>query len=154
MNNLPVRVSFFVIIFASLVTWLGCKTNELVAEPAKDISGTWKIEKIVQNGRDLTDWMDGGEFQLVFSRDTGYNGMGGRYKIIEAQPFVVSTDGTWQFDSPYHPVYISFSPHGGAKPVPVKFLYPVIEGKRQISLIFSPGCPSNTYEYLLKKVGE
>lgn len=155
MNSLPLKISFVTFLCAVAMIWPGCRTDGVATEPVKDISGVWKIDKIVQNGKDITEWMDPGEFQLIFESDTALGHTGsGSYKIVEGLPFVVSTDGVWKFDSPVYPVYISFSPGGDAEPVQVGFLYPVVGGRRQISLIFNPGCPSNTYEYLLKKVNE
>ncbi len=156
MKNISVKLFVSFLMFVLIVVWTACNKNELRAvEPVKDIEGTWQIDKITQNGVDLTDWVDTSEFKLIFKRDSANAGMGGSYKIVEELPFVgESNEGLWKFNNPAYPVYIYFTPEGSTTPIQVKFFYPVIAGKREISLTINPGCPSNSYEYLLRKVSK
>ncbi|WP_414688595.1 DUF5004 domain-containing protein, partial [Mucilaginibacter sp.] len=39
----------------------------------------------------------------------------------------------------------------GDKPVSTAFTYPIVNGKRQLSITFSPGCSNNSYVYVLEK---
>lgn len=156
MRSISVKIFVSFLAFVLIGSWVACNRNETIAvEPVKDIGGTWKIDKITRNGEDLTDWIDTREFQLIFQQDSAYTGMGGSYKTLEGLPFVgESNQGLWKFNNAAYPVYIYFTPEGTTTPIQVKFFYPVVTGKREISLTISPGCPSNSYEYLLKKVSK
>ena len=155
MRSAFVKLSGTLFLIAVIGMWTACKTNDLIAEPAKNIEGVWKIDKVIRNDEDITARVDVSDFQLTFQRDSAVaGGESGNYKITHGAPFVVSNDGTWALNDPAYPFYLSLTPGSTAKPVQVKFYFPVIQGQNEIKLIFSPGCVSNTYQYLLKKVNK
>src|SRR3546814_232915 len=122
----------------------GCKAEEFYfQEPAKDISGNWRIIKATRNGVDITSRV-GDAFGITF----GENGT--TYQLDDQSiPFIVAGNGTWAFDDPAYPFAISFKPANGSEEITVPFLYQVSEGRRQIQFSFSPCCSTNVYEYLL-----
>lgn len=155
MKSISVKLSCILFLISMTGMWTGCKTNDLIAEPAKNIEGAWKIDKVIRNDEDITERINVNDFQLLFQKDTTVaGGESGSYKITNGAPFVVSNDGSWALNDPAYPFYLSLTPKSTAKPVQVKFYFPVIEGRNEIKLIFSPGCTSNTYQYLLKKVSK
>lgn len=116
------------------------------AEPVKDISGSWKIVRVLRNEVDITNEMDFSKFKLNFHADNTYS-------FENYLPFIVKGEGKWELDDPNYPFKLSFSePNSGS--VQTDLTYPVISGRRQIRLSFSPGCASNRYEYVLEKVEE
>lgn len=125
-----------------------CEPEEItIAETHKNLEGSWKIVKAVRNGTDLTNRIDFTQFRLNLNN-------GGGYTIDNKLPFLVSNNGTWSLDDPAYPFLITFSTEGGENPVPTSFDFPVVAGKRQISLEFSPGCSANSYQYTLERVSE
>lgn len=134
--------------------WMGCRVEGLVAEPVKDVRGTWKIMKVVRNGVDITQKVKVDGFQLDLQTDpSDQHGGTGTYKIARGAPFVVKGDGTWKLNDPVYPFTISLSPDsdpGGN--VDLDFSFLIIKGKYQIKLILQPGCPANSYEYYLGKI--
>ena len=66
-------------------------------------------------------------------------------------PFIVTHNGKWAFNDPQYPFSLIFTPTDSPS-VSTPFLFPVANGVRNIVLTFSPGCPSNTYQYTLQKV--
>lgn len=149
-----VRVLFMVLI---LGLWMGCSVEPPLAEPVKDINGSWKIVKVVRNTVDITKNVKVDNFQLDFqvdSSDASLPGGGaGEYHITRGAPFVVNKDGKWKLNNPAFPFTISFSPESDPdENIELAFSYLVIGGKYQIKLVLQPGCPSNTYEYYLSKV--
>jgi hypothetical protein len=123
--------------------FFACKKEQIakVNEPVKDISGSWKIIKATRNGTDLTDRFAFGDFRIKFSDSA--------YTITNPVPFISSKDGTWRFDDPVYPFQITFAAPGESKTS--AFLYPVVNGVRNIVISFSPGCKLNTYQYTLQK---
>ena len=110
-------------------------------EAAKPLTGSWKIVKVVRNGEDLTSRFNFAAFRISFTESA--------YSITNPVPFVVSKNGKWQFDDPQYPMELSFTPDGGSAVKPT-FRYPVVKGKRNLVLLFSPGCTQNNYEYTLE----
>lgn len=132
---------FFV---AALMCLGACKTEQIVPsqEMPKDINGNWKVIKATRNGTDITNLVDFSKFQVSFTE--------GKYALINKLPFLVNQDGTYSLDNPQYPFQIVFTANGG-QPIPTAFNYPIVNGVRQLSLTFSPGCPNNTYIYTLEK---
>jgi hypothetical protein len=123
-----------------------CKRDEIrVPEQAKDISGKWHIIKAMRNGVDITALADFTQFRIHFTPDR-------QYTIENPLPFVVSRNGSYALDDPEYPFRITFRQTGIEAAVSTSFTYPVVSGKRNLNLTFSPGCAANTYVYTLEKV--
>ena len=144
------KINFLLVLFSMLV-WASCKTDKIapVAEPTKDLTGTWKIVAATRNGTNLLPLVDSAtinfnKFSLVFS--------GGNYTIANPLPFLVSQNGTYALDNPQFPFQITFKPTGSTTPVATAFTYPIVNGVRVLTIVFSPGCPQNTYSYSFEKV--
>ena len=121
-----------------------CKMEKVgpAAESVKDVSGNWKIIKATRNGTDLTSIVDFSQFRLSFNQ--------GNYTLVNKVPFLVSQNGTYALDDPKYPFKITFTA-GAATPVATAFNFPIVNGVRQLSLTFSPGCTNNTYVYVFQK---
>jgi hypothetical protein len=134
-------VVFTVIIFSQLA----CKkeNTDIPGEPVKNITGTWRVVKLLRNNIDLTTYLDLSGFSIEFKED-------GTYTISNQLPFIVDLPGKWKLDDPLRPFAISFEPQGGTA-VSSNFNYPVVKGQRQMVLVFSPGCEKNSYEYTLQQ---
>jgi hypothetical protein len=113
-------------------------------EVPKDISGTWKIIQVTRNGTDITGLMDFSQFRIHFREDN-------TYAIDNYLPFLVKTDGLWSLDDPQYPFNILFQEAATNEPLVSGFYYPVVNGNRQISLSFHPGCENNIYTYIFAK---
>lgn len=108
-------------------------------EPVKDIAGKWKIVSLTRNGEDMTERMDLTKFRIIFNAD-------GSYTLEDRFPFIVTTPGTFQLNDPQYPFSLTLTPQGETEAI-ANFQFPVIEGKRQLSLNMSLGCSSNTYQF-------
>jgi len=114
-------------------------------ESVKELNGSWRIIKASRNGTDITEQFDFSKFKISFNSDKTY--------LLENYiPFLVKTDGTWSLDDPNYPFNLVFKENGSDVVMVSAFNYPIVNGKRQISLSFSPGCPSNIYTYVLEEV--
>lgn len=124
------------------ITLQSCK-DEIAAtiseEPVKDIAGTWKIVSLTRNGEELAQRIDLSKFRVSFKAD-------GTYTLQDKMSFPVSEPGTYQLNDPQYPSTLVLSPQNKTGKN-VQFTFPVVAGKRQLSLTFSPGCASNTYQY-------
>lgn len=131
-----------VLAVVTLVTVSCQKEKELhFTESNKPLTGAWKIVKVLRNGEDMSARFDFTSFRINFTETN--------YSITNAVPFLVNKDGKWQFDDPQYPMELSLIPDGGSAVKP-EFRYPVVKGKRNLVLIFSPGCAQNRYEYTLE----
>jgi hypothetical protein len=130
--------------FPLVLLWTSCKVEGInpTAEASKDISGNWGVVAATRNGTDLTSIVDFTQFKVSFNQ--------GKYTLLNKLPFLVSQDGTYSLDNPQYPFQIKFTPTGG-QAVTTVFTYPIVNGVRQLTLTFSPGCPNNTYVYTFKK---
>ncbi|MHB8206421.1 DUF5004 domain-containing protein [Mucilaginibacter sp.] len=134
-----------------LLIWTGCKTENIkpVTESVKDLTGTWKIVNANRNGKSLLPLVDSNyinfnKFNIVFKDDS--------YTLVNPLPFIVSQNGTYSLDNPQYPFTITFKQTGATTSVSTAFNYPIVNGVRILTLVFSPGCPQNTYSYSLQKV--
>jgi hypothetical protein len=141
----------FRIIKTSCILFMGwflssCKVEHTTPlnEPMKNIAGSWGILHATRNGTDMTSGFDFSKFRIVFTDST--------YAIDSLVPFIVTTHGKWAFDDPQYPFNLIFTPADSSKSIQAPFLFPVTGGVRNIILTFSPGCPSNSYQYTLQKV--
>lgn len=114
-------------------------------EAAKDLSGVWKLKTVTRNSIDITTQMDFSQFTLNLNTD-------GSYSIDNYLPFIVRESGTWAIDDPSYPFVISFKEQSANASIDVELSYPIVNGKRALSITHSPGCYSNTYTYTLERV--
>ncbi|WP_432711790.1 DUF5004 domain-containing protein [Pedobacter sp.] len=132
---------FFYLLLGAMVL-LSCK-DEMAAtiteEPLKDIAGTWRIVTLTRNGEDLSQRIDLSKFKILFDAN-------GNYTMQDKMAFVVSEPGSYKLNDPQYPSGLILSPQGKTAQS-IKLQFPVIEGKRQLSLTLSPGCAGNTYQY-------
>lgn len=137
-------ISISTILFLSILFMNSCKTEKIVPaqEAPKDISGNWQVIKATRNGTDITSIVDFSQFKLNFNS--------GSYTLVNRLPFLVSQSGTYSLDDPQYPFQISFTP-SGSKAVATAFTYPIVNGARQLSITFSPGCANNSYVYTFQK---
>ena len=111
-------------------------------EVEKNLAGVWQLSEITRNGVEITNQMDCGQFKLHLEEN-------GRYTLENRLPFPVSEDGVWKIDDPRHPFMISFKEDDVlGDPVEIEIQYPIVNGKRQLSITHSPGCESNNYIYV------
>jgi hypothetical protein len=143
-----VNILLFVLM---LLVWTGCKTENVnpVTESVKDLTGTWRIVKANRNGTSLLPLVDSNyinfnKFSIIFKD--------GSYTLVNPLPFIVSQNGTYSLDNPQYPFTITFKQTGSTTPISTAFTYPIVNGVRILTLVFSPGCPQNTYSYSLQKV--
>lgn len=139
------NIKCMLLLMMTIVFAASCKTEKVLPqqESLKDISGSWQVIKATRNGTDLAGLVDFGQFRINFE--------GGSYKLENKLPFIVTKDGAFALDDPEYPYKITFT-SAGDTPVSTAFTYPVVNGKRQLSLTFSPGCANNSYIYVLQKV--
>lgn len=126
----------------SLVVLTSCEKEISTAvpdEPVKEITGKWKIVSLFRNGEDLTERMDLTKFRINFNPD-------GTYTLEDRFAFIVSGPGSFRLSDPQYPFSLILTPQG-AEQTMVDFQFPVVAGKRQMSLNMSLGCSSNTYQF-------
>ena len=128
-----------------------CKVERIkpVAEQVKDISGSWKVVKVLRNGTNITSFtgMDLSKFRINFQPNKTYT-------LVDKLPFIVYANGSFTLDDIY-PMGIVFTPTGpGAAPVESTLIYPIVNGVRRIQIDFTanPGCTNNSYTYMLEEV--
>ncbi|WP_295799064.1 DUF5004 domain-containing protein [Mucilaginibacter sp.] len=134
----------WLLLFFAAMAFASCKVEHLTPakESVKDISGDWVVISATRNGTDLMSLIDFSQFKLSFKD--------GKYTLVNRLPFLVSKDGAYSLDDPQYPFKISFTATGSPA-VATAFTYPIVNGVRQLTLTFSPGCPNNTYVYTFKK---
>ena len=136
---------FFHLLFVSTL-FFSCKEeiiSSVTEEPVKDIAGTWRVVSLTRNGEELTERMDLSKFRISFKDD-------GTYTLQDRIAFAVSEAGSYKLNDPQYPSSLLLTQPNQATQS-VNFQFPVVQGKRQLSLIFSPGCAGNTYQYNLVK---
>jgi len=145
------KITNVLLLVLALLAWTACKTENIkpVAEPVKNLDGTWKIVKATRNGSSLlplvdTNYINFNKFSIIFN--------GNSYTLANQLPFIVSQNGTFSLDNPQYPFVITFKQSGSTTPVSTAFTYPIVNGVRVLTLVFSPGCPQNSYSYSLEKV--
>ena len=96
---------------------------------------------------DITKEMDFTQFALHMNSD-------GTFHIDNYLPFVVERDGVWSIDDARHPQRITFQETGVQGDVQADFSYPIVEGRRSLSINLSPGCDKNKYTYTMERVAD
>ncbi|MBD1424555.1 DUF5004 domain-containing protein [Sphingobacterium arenae] len=114
--------------------------NIVTDEPVKDITGSWKVVQLMRNGEDLSQRLNLTDFRVDFKAD-------GNYILANELPFVLVGSGTYTLNDPQYPFSVLLTADGESEQIAVKLQYPVVRGKRQLSLSFSLGCAGNTYQY-------
>jgi hypothetical protein len=132
-----------------VVSCFSCTNNDdgPLTESVKNIDGSWKVVSAARNDLDITDAFDFTQFRIAFNAD-------GTYNFEHYLPFIVKNEGTWGLDDPQYPFKINFKQNSSAETVAADLTYPVVAGKRQIQLTFSPGCQLNRYKYVLERINE
>lgn len=120
------------------------ETPDKFVEQDKNLAGVWQLKQVVRNGVDISNVMDFSVFHIYLNDD-------GSYKLENRLPFPVEYDGTWEVDDPAHPFMITFTENGAIGSVEVGIHFPNVQGQRQLSITHSPGCGSNSYDYLFVK---
>ncbi len=148
MKAFNIKLTFFSLVLAGLM-W-SCEDfkdpNKYSADEfEKTLDGSWHISKVTRNGVDITKAMDFSDFRIIFNADK-------TYKIENYLPFLVKNSGTWDIDDPQYPTSLIFKETGGQGSSSSDFEYTIVEGARQITLSFSPGCHANVYTYVLGRV--
>ena len=100
-----------------------------------------------RNGNDITEAMDFSQFQIDLKKD-------GKYTIENYLPFVVRHNGAWKVDDIYYPFRLYFTEDGATEQASTDIVFPITNGERNIVITQSPGCGSNTYTYVFKKISE
>lgn len=138
--------NFFYALFCTLILVSGCKKEEAAVgdEAIKDITGRWKIKTLIRNGEDMTERMDLSKFRIIFNADNSYT-------LEDKFAFAVDESGTYQLDDPQFPFKIVLTPQSSTEKATINFEFPVVEGKRELSLKLSPGCASNSYQYFFER---
>lgn len=131
--------------FCLLVTVLAlhaCKEETaatITEEPIKDITGTWRVVSLTRNGEELAQRLDLSKFKINFKSD-------GTYVLQDKLAFPVTDGGTYKLNDAQYPAGLLLTQQGQQAKA-IKFQFPVVAGKRQLSLTFSQGCAGNTYQY-------
>lgn len=120
------------------------ETPDTFVEADKDLNGSWQLSVVKRNGVDITKSMDFSKFRLILNAD-------GTYRLQNRLPFPVKHDGVWRVDDPAHPYGLIFTEDNTVGDVDVTINVSTFEGVRQLSVVHSPGCESNKYEYLFVK---
>ncbi len=118
-----------------------------VQEAVKDLSGVWALKTVTRNNVDITSQMDFTQFRLNLNSD-------GTYTIDNYLPFIVMENGTWGIDNPLYPFLLSFKEVSANASLDVELSYPIVNGKRALSITHSPGCYTNSYTYLMERVAD
>lgn len=113
--------------------------NEVVTQ----IEGSWKIDQVLQNGQDITEFVDFQSFSLDFSYQ---DGLPSTFSLSDFNsPFVLKvSSGNWNFDDPIYPTMINFS--DGTE---LAINGPVLSGGNELVLTVPLGCGTNGYVYKL-----
>lgn len=120
-------------------------TSGPFVEVPKQVDGIWQLNTVTRNGTDISDAMDFKQFRLILKNDNSY-------ELENYLPFIVKKKGKWQVDDVMYPFFLTFQEEGTTEGIKTEITYPIIKGKRHITLTVSPGCPNNSYVYSFEKV--
>ena len=122
--------------------------KEALIEPPKDLSGIWRLSKVVRNSVEITSWVDSTGFRLELRNDNTY--------ILQNNkiPFIVNTNGSWASDDPLYPFQLSFLQTDSTTAKIGNITTPVVKGERNFDITFSPGCFNNSYVYSFTKIND
>ena len=137
----------WILLLVGFTMFTGCEDDlsSITSQEAfKDITGSWQVIELKRNGEDLSERMALADFRMDFKDD-------GTYSLAEELPFITRGKGNYALNDPQFPFSLLLSTEQQENHT-VKFQFPVVKGQRQLSLTFSLGCTSNSYEYILERV--
>ena len=149
--NLKIQITIYIFILLGLVTACDTFKDEITpdsttyAEVPKSLDGIWQLKTVSRNGTDLTHAMDFSRFLLHLNKDNTYT-------MENYLPFLVKRNGKWKIDDPIFPFFLVFKQEGTDEEAKTEISYPIVKGKRRITLSFSPGCVGNSYVYSFEKI--
>ncbi|HOK35643.1 MAG TPA: DUF5004 domain-containing protein [Paludibacteraceae bacterium] len=114
-------------------------------ESVKDLSGVWQLKTVSRNGIDISSTMNFSQFHLNLNPN-------GSYTLENYLPFAVKDNGEWRVDDPQYPYNLILRENNSSEDITIGLKYPIVNGKRIISITLSPGCQSNTYVYVFEKI--
>ena len=120
-------------------------------EKTIDISGSWKLDKILQNGNDITDFVNVQDFELNFSYDISNKPW--FFDITKSGvPFATElSSGSWEFDDITYPTEINFTDHVRVNVVAKIADLPLVPQRNVLVVEFQSDCSDNVYVYTLTK---
>ena len=131
----------------AVIVTTGCKTHkDIFAEPVKELNAQWRLQTVLRNGTDITEYVDSAGFRLTLSTDSTYTLLGNNI------PFLVNGSGRWSADDPQFPYHLTFTPADSTHGFAGNVATPVSKGNRRLDITFSPGCRQNTYVYSFEKM--
>lgn len=143
------KLSASLLLVTVLIFSEACQVKkEALIEPPKDLSGIWRISKVVRNSVEITPWIDSAGFRLELRNDNTYILQNNRI------PFIVNTNGTWAADDPLYPFQLSFLQTDSTNTKIGNITTPVVKAERNFDITFSPGCFRNTYVYSFTKIND
>lgn len=123
------------------------ETSGNYMEVSKNIQGNWQLTEVTRNGVDISKKMNFTGFHLLLNSDNTYT-------LKNYLPFIVKGNGTWKVDDPEYPHYLIFMEDNASSEISSAMKYPIVDGKRRISLTFNTGCSSNAYTYVFDKISD
>lgn len=147
MKSKTLIATTILLIFTFFISCDTFKDNEFsnYNESYKNIDGVWQLKTVSRNGIDITNTMNFSQFRLNLNAD-------GSYTLENYLPFAVKKDGKWRVDDPQYPFNLIFRENNSNNDVTISLKYPIVDGKRVISISLSPGCKNNTYIYEFEKM--
>tara|TARA_B100001057_G_scaffold63031_1_gene56540 strand:- start:724 stop:1179 length:456 start_codon:yes stop_codon:yes gene_type:complete len=147
---------FISIIVISLLMF-SCEDEDSVnpdgfTENTVDISGSWKLDKVSQNGNDITAFVDIQGFELNLSYDIISNQPQFFNITNSGVPFATNlSSGSWEFDDVTYPTKISFK--DDVRPTTVAKIaeFPIVLQTDVLMVEFQSDCSDNIYVYKLMK---
>lgn len=135
------------ILIFSLIFLASCQVKkDVLIEPTKDLSGVWRISKVIRNSVEITSWVDTSNFRLELKNDKTYSLQNNKI------PFIVNANGMWAADDPLYPFQLSFLQADSTTTKIGNITTPIVEGERNFDITFSPGCFRNIYVYSFTKI--
>ncbi len=135
------------------VLWSSCEDQEInipdgaLQEHTVDITGVWKVKKVLLNNVDISQIFDFDQISLTLKM----NQMPTDFEIeTGTAPFPVQNGGRWEYNDPAYPTSMVFISDGGEESV--QFATPPISGESFFTVSFSLGCADNLYTYFFEKV--
>lgn len=137
-----------------ILTFFACENDEVnIPEGAFDehqvnLQGAWKINRVLQNGVDVTGRFDFSGLRLTLAMDAAGPTT---YQIDNAgAPFVILKNGDWSMNDNIYPTSMTFS--DGNEQKTVNFSKPPISTNNSFSINLVLGCADNVYTYEFGKV--
>lgn len=150
---MKLKIQIAALLFALLGFVSACNTfkDEIApdsyTEAPKQLDGKWQLKTVSRNGTDISETMDFSQFRLIMNKDNTYT-------LENYLPFIVKKNGTWKADDLTYPFFLTFQEEGTENEAITEITYPIVKGKRHITLTISPGCGGNSYIYSFEKMGE